>query len=216
MGTQFYYPVGLVSVLYAVGCVPTAAWFTSQRVRRAWVTAGVALNAAVSLVLALPVIPLSALGKTPVPGINQTARDTVGWPTYVDQVRAVYDGLPTADKAQAQLVASNYGEAGALDRYGAGLPPVFSGQNGLYRARPPVRVGGDSRRRPGACGTVVVCLLHDCRPPGQRPGCRQRGAGRADRGVPGPDRWLGFALATVQAPGLTVAGLLRAGTSAVS
>ena len=132
MGTQFYYPVGLVSVLFAAGCGPTASWFASWPARRAWVSAGVALNATVSLVLGLPLIPVSALGKTPIPGINQAARDTVGWPTYVNQVRAVYDGLPAADRAQAKLVASNYGEAGALDRYGAGLPTVFSGQNGLY------------------------------------------------------------------------------------
>lgn len=103
------------------------------------------LNAVVSLLLGLPVIPLSVLGRTPVPGINQTARDTVGWPVYVDQVRAVVAGLPAADRDQVQLVASNYGEAGALRRYGADLPTVFSGQNGLY-----------SQGRPSAPVVVVV------------------------------------------------------------
>ena len=79
---------------------------------------GVGLNAVVSLLLGLPLVPVSVLGKTPIPGINQAARDTVGWPTYVEQVRAVFDAMPPADRAQVQLVASNYGEAGALRRYG--------------------------------------------------------------------------------------------------
>lgn len=151
MGAQFYYPVGLVAVLFAVGCRPTADWYRRSRARRGWLIAGLSLNAAVSLVLALPLIPVSVVGSTPIPGINQAARDTVGWPTYVAEVRSVYDGLLATDRARTQLVASNYGEAGALARYGAGLPPVFSGQNGLYsQGRPTtpivIVVGGQVRR----------------------------------------------------------------------
>lgn len=132
MGAQFYYPIGLVAVLYAAGCGPTVNWCQRSVVRRRLVQAGVGLNAVVSLLLALPLLPVSVVGRTPIPGINQAARDSIGWPRYVSQVRAVYDQLPAADRAQVQLVASNYGEAGALARYGAGLPAVFSGQNGLY------------------------------------------------------------------------------------
>lgn len=167
MGAQFYYPVGLVSVLFAAGCGPTAAWLSGRVARRNLVIAGLALNAVVSLVLGLPVIPLWLLGKTPVPGINQAARDTVGWPTYVNQVRALLEGLAPADRAQAQLVASNYGEAGALDRYGAGLPRVFSGQNGLYEQGRPtapivILVGGQlARARPWFGSCTVAGHLDD-------------------------------------------------------
>jgi hypothetical protein len=36
------------------------------------------------------------------------------------------------------IIASNYGEAGALDRFGASLPPVVSGHNALWSlAAPP-------------------------------------------------------------------------------
>ena len=161
MGAQFYYPIGLVSVLFAAGCVPAADWLSRSNARRGWVIAGVGLNALVSLVLALPLIPVSVVGKTPIPGINQAARDTVGWPTYVDQVRVVYDALSPTDKAQTQLVASNYGEAGALERYGAGLPRVFSGQNGLYEQGTPtapmvIVIGG---QLPGVTQWFASCQV---------------------------------------------------------
>ncbi len=140
MGAQFYYPFGLLAVLFAVGCAPAEAWMLRSVRRRRLVVAGVGLNAAVSAVLGLPLIPGSAVGGTPVPAINQVARDTVGWPVYVRQVAGVYAALPAADRAGAVVVASNYGEAGAVDRYGPAyrLPPVYSGQNQLYyQARPP-------------------------------------------------------------------------------
>ena len=154
MGSQFYYPFGLLAVLYAVGLVPTVGWLRRGvgAARRNWVIAGLALNGVLCLLIGLPVVPLSALGNTPIPGINQAARDTVGWPSYVREVAAVYAGLPAGDRANAVIVASNYGEAGALARYGRGLPAVYSGQNALYaQARPPERaavailVGGQLR-----------------------------------------------------------------------
>lgn len=166
MGAQFYYTFGLLAVLFAAGCVPTADWMV-RRARRQFVVAGVALNAAVSLVLGLPLVPLSVLGSTPIPGINQVAQDSVGWPVYVRQVAAVFTSLPAADRARTAIVASNYGEAGAIDRYGARyrLPRADSGQNQLwYDARPPagadsvVFVGGqydDARRLFGSCAVAA-------------------------------------------------------------
>ncbi len=139
-GSQFYYPFGLLTVLFAAGCVPTAAFVTRSRTWLVLLVAGVAVNSLVSAVIALPLIPVGDLGATPVPDINQTARDSVGWPRYVRQVAAVYDGLPGPVDRRVVIITSNYGEAGAIDRYGPelGLPQVYSGQNQLhFRARPP-------------------------------------------------------------------------------
>lgn len=131
MGSQFYYPFGLLAVLYSAGCVPAYAWMRTA-LRRRLVIAGVVLNALVSSVLALPLIPLTALGSTPVPAVNQAARDTVGWPRYVAEVEGVYESLP----GRPVVIASNYGEAGALARYSR--LPVYSGHNQLYfEGRPP-------------------------------------------------------------------------------
>ncbi len=170
-GTQFYYPYGLLAVLLAVGCVPTAELMARSTTWRALVVGGVAVNALVSATLALPLVPISSLGATPIPAINQTARDAVGWPAYVRQIAQVYDGLPAAQARHAVVIASNYGEAGAVARYGSalGTPAVYSAQNQLYfQSRPPdgttvvVVVGGEMvtfRREFRSCR--VRARLHD-------------------------------------------------------
>lgn len=138
MGAQFYYPFGLLAVIFAVGCVPTAEWMGGWRSRL--VVAGVFLNASVNLLLGLPLVPVGSVGNTPIPAVNQVVRDSVGWPAYVRQIGSAFAALPTADRANAVIVTSNYGEAGAVDRYGPalGLPAVYSGQNQLaVQARPP-------------------------------------------------------------------------------
>lgn len=164
MGAQFYYPFGLVAVLFAIGCVPAADWLTSGR--RALVAAGVALNSAVAIVLGLPVVPASALGETPIADINQVAADSVGWPVYVRQIADVYRSLPEPDRARSVIITSNYGEAGAVDRFGGryGLPAVYSGHNQLADERRPadaasvvVFVGGQLNR---VRGLFVSCTDH--------------------------------------------------------
>lgn len=135
-GGQGYYTFGLLLLLYAAGCVVVARRFSGAM--RAWTIAGLAVNVAVSAVIALPLIPLRSLPPA-IATTNQTARDSVGWPTYVRQVADAYRALPPGDRAVAVLFAGNYGEAGALDRYGRayGLPTVYSGQNELHRFGPP-------------------------------------------------------------------------------
>lgn len=143
-GAQFYYPLGILAVVYAIGAVPTADWIgRGIRVRRALVTAGIALDVVVCSMISLPLLPVSVVGATPVPAINQTVGDQIGWPTYVAQIRGAVDGLSPADRAGAVIITSNYGEAGALDRFGpaAGLPPILSGHVALAdQSRPPPSV----------------------------------------------------------------------------
>nr|WP_240895162.1 glycosyltransferase family 39 protein [Kineococcus siccus] len=140
MGSQNYYPMGVLTVLLAAGCVPVAGWCAGRRGRTRLVAGAVAANALVSAVVALPVVPVSVLGRTPVPAVNQVARDSLGWPRYVQQVAAVRAALPPGDRARSVVVTSNYGEAGAVDRFGPalGLDTVYSAHNALAdQARPP-------------------------------------------------------------------------------
>jgi hypothetical protein len=124
-----------VLALFAAGSVPAVGWIARHR---ALFAGALALNTAVAVLVALPVLPVSVLAKTPVPAMNQAVSDQVGWPVYVDQITDVYAGLPAGDRARAVIVTANYGEAGALDKYGRGLPPVYSGHNELwFRGRPP-------------------------------------------------------------------------------
>jgi len=135
-GTQFYYPLGLLVALYAIGCVIVADWAQS-RVRRSIAVAAVALNALVAIVISLPVIPVTAIGATPVAGINQAVADQIGWPQYAATIEAVASDA-AASAGEVAVLTSNYGEAGALNRYGSpALPPVFSGHNALAALGPP-------------------------------------------------------------------------------
>jgi hypothetical protein len=147
-GGQFYYPIGLLFALYAAGCVPVAAWARSWGRRRVLI-AGVVLNGAISALVALPLLPVAAVGDTPIPDMNSTVPDGVGWQVYTDQVEAVVASLPPEDAANAAIITANYGEAGALVRYGEDLPPVFSGHNELHEYGPP----------PAATATVVTVGL---------------------------------------------------------
>ncbi|MEX5305621.1 glycosyltransferase family 39 protein [Kocuria sp. CPCC 205258] len=135
-GGQIYYPAGLVVVLFAIGCVSaTEIMHTAERRRTVRTT--VAVNAAACALTTLPIIPVTLLGLTPIPGINQLAREQIGWPTYTRQISDVAASLP--DPSDITLIASNYGEAGALNRYGPsfGLPVAHSGHNELYHLTTP-------------------------------------------------------------------------------
>ncbi|MFC0865573.1 glycosyltransferase family 39 protein [Sphaerimonospora cavernae] len=139
-GGQIYYPFGLLAFLFAAGCVAVAEWIARGRLARsAVVGSALAINAVVSASIALPIVPVDILGRTPIPKINQTARDQVGWTVYVRTVLDVYDSLPAQDRARAVFLTDNYGEAGALSRYlDASLRrAVYSGQNELWNAGPP-------------------------------------------------------------------------------
>jgi hypothetical protein len=138
-GTQIYYPFGLLGVLYAAGCVEGTERYLG---RFAWRPGkvGVTINALVAGLIALPLVPVSSVGSTPVPAIDPTVGDQVGWPRYVRQIGRAYLSLSDAERARTAVVTSNYGEAGAVDRYGRayGIEHVNSGQNELYfETRPP-------------------------------------------------------------------------------
>jgi hypothetical protein len=140
-GAQPHYPVFILPIPFAAGVVAL-----EHRLGRVWAVL-FAVNGAVSLVLGLPIVPLSSVGATPVPDVNMLAQDSIGWPAYVDQITAPYDALP--DRSHAVVVTSNYGEAGAVAHYRPDVP-VFSAQNALFdQARPPdgtttvVFVGGE-------------------------------------------------------------------------
>jgi hypothetical protein len=135
-GGQFYYPYGLLAALYAIGCVPAAAWAARSRPRRVLVIAAIALNSAVCAMISLPIVPIGILGATVIPDINAATPDQVGWPTYVRQIDNVVN--ETGDAKDLVILTSNYGEAGALARFGQpGQPAVYSGHNALYTLGPP-------------------------------------------------------------------------------
>ena len=133
LGGKGYYPGGVYTFCFAAGATALAG----RPLRRRAVVACAA--AAVSAVIALPLLPAAALARFPVQKVNYDLGEEIGWPSQVALVARVYDGLPAPERAAAAVVAGNYGEAGAIDRYGAalGLPPAVSGANSCWLWGPP-------------------------------------------------------------------------------
>jgi len=131
VGGKAYYPAPIYPLAYAAGCV----WFV-EAVRRRWIRrVAVAVAVAITLVLlpiGLPILPARAMADSWVWKARKDFADMYGWTDLVQQVTTVYQQLPLADRTSVMILASNYGEAGALDFYGRGLPPVVSAHLTYY------------------------------------------------------------------------------------
>ncbi|TCO18051.1 4-amino-4-deoxy-L-arabinose transferase-like glycosyltransferase [Kribbella steppae] len=121
VGGKSYYALPLLLVLVAAGAEQVLSWS-----RRA-VAAGLVLTAVTSAVFTLPVLPASAVDFV-IP-INKEQGEQIGWPLMADTVAAEWNRIPTDQRSAATIFTGNYGEAGALRRYGPalGLPPAYSG-----------------------------------------------------------------------------------------
>jgi 4-amino-4-deoxy-L-arabinose transferase-like glycosyltransferase len=129
-----YYTAPFLLCLLAAGSPAVECWLTTWR-HRALVAAALAVSAALSIVIALPVVPASRLESTPIRDFNEDAIETVGWPEVAGTVAGVFRSLPPAQRATAVVFTGNYGEAGAIDRYGPalGLPRAYSAHNAYAR-----------------------------------------------------------------------------------
>ena len=146
-GSQVHYPYGLVSVIFAVGCVPAAEFARRGQAQLRLVAAAMAAHALLGVVVSLPVLPERVLAATFVPTLSTGLAEQIGWEDYVRQIDAVTAAARATDPGVVVLT-SNYGEAGALARY-TDHPDVLvvSGHNALgYLGGPP----------PGTQTVVVV------------------------------------------------------------
>jgi hypothetical protein len=98
--------------------------------------------------LALPILPLDAavsyadfwnvkdvrVEKEPSGKLPQLYADMMGWQQQVQVVAGVFGSLPAQEQSKVAILASNFGEAGAIDYFGAayGLPHAISGHNNYY------------------------------------------------------------------------------------
>jgi 4-amino-4-deoxy-L-arabinose transferase-like glycosyltransferase len=163
-GGKPYYLAGLLPVLLAAGAQPVAAWLDGGRIRARGVTFGaaLALSAVAAALIALPTLPAADAG--PILAVNGDVGETIGWPELVDTVASVHP-------PGATVFTANYGEAGAIDRYGPQhkLPHAYSGHNGYGYWGPPrdppgrVVVVGYDRVPDVFVGCAVAARVH---PPG--------------------------------------------------
>ena len=152
LGGKSYYALPVVLFALAAGAIPLDRWLTR---RRFWL-AGVsfAVIGLVTLPVALPVLPLRTAVQHGVFKARSDYQSEVGWPMYVRLVEQHAAGTDV-------IVADNYGEAGALELFGRGLPPVASADVTLRYWRPHVSgqqavVIGYSREASSFCSDYRV------------------------------------------------------------
>lgn len=169
-GGKPYYPLPLLLAVTAAGCEIVV--HRASRSRRA-LTPFLLLAAATSALAALPVLPVSAVTVTNAIDVDQG--EQVGWPEFTRVTAAAWSAIPAGQRAHAVLLTSNYGEAGALARYGPayGLPLAYSGHMSLYDWGPPP----DS-----SDGPVLLVEQADGRHLLERPFTHCRTAARIDNG----------------------------------
>jgi 4-amino-4-deoxy-L-arabinose transferase-like glycosyltransferase len=139
-GGKGYYAAGLVLPFAATGSIMTVEWMGLRRraLRRVLVVTAIVANTAVGAVVTLPLLPQRLVGGAIV-DLNHDAAETIGWPAFVDQVAVAVSALPPSERSTAVILTVNYGEAGAIDRFGParGIGPAYSGHNSYTTFRTP-------------------------------------------------------------------------------
>ena len=133
-GGKDYYPAPILVALFAAGATAIEGRLAPGcRLARRW-PLGIALSAVTTVLVTLPVLPPAAAGA--MNKIDPVVVETYGWPYFADEIAAYARQIPQA----TVVFTSNYGEAGALQTFGAadGLRiPVVSGHNGYGYWGPP-------------------------------------------------------------------------------
>jgi hypothetical protein len=103
--------------------------------------------------------------------IPQWLADRLGWRELATDVARVCESLPPGERQQTAILSTNYGEAGALELYGAefGLPRVYATHNSYFTWGPPpdsvrtfVLVYVDIRDAAQRFESVTEAAIHTC------------------------------------------------------
>jgi 4-amino-4-deoxy-L-arabinose transferase-like glycosyltransferase len=135
-GDKSYYAAGLYVPLYGAGAVPLERWLARHRsvVAREGTAVALAVTTLAVLPIALPVLPVTAIARSPINDLNPETGEQIGWPALAREVGRVWDRLPATERSTAVVLTANYGEAGAIERFGPalGLPEPYSGHNSYW------------------------------------------------------------------------------------
>ncbi|MFN2518728.1 MAG: glycosyltransferase family 39 protein [Jatrophihabitantaceae bacterium] len=140
-GGKAYYPAAFYPAFMAAGAGPVLDW-ARTRLRRTSCGLLAAVSIIVTVSLTLPVYPVGSPGYKIGIGPNPDMGETVGWNSYIHTVSTVAVAIPADQAAHTIVLASNYGEAGALylarrGEHPVDLPPVYSGNNAFWSWGPP-------------------------------------------------------------------------------
>jgi len=132
-----YYPLPADALAVAAGAVAVDQWLRGPR--RALLAAAVAALQLAVIVLAAPIIvPFYSIEHLLSSGVWKVGyfKDEIGWPEMTTQVEHAWSALPAPERANAVILAGNYGEASALQFYGRGLGVILSGHLSWQYWRP--------------------------------------------------------------------------------
>jgi hypothetical protein len=146
-----YYLVPAYPVFFAAGAVALFSWAGRLRWRNVLLGAYafiLLIGVVLFFPLSVPVLPpqqwlayTEKLHFTPKDSENHAATllpqfytDRFGWEDLAKQVSGVYNALPPEERRKTGILASNYGQAGAIDILGAkyGLPSAISGHQNYW------------------------------------------------------------------------------------
>jgi Dolichyl-phosphate-mannose-protein mannosyltransferase len=169
LGGKAYYPGGVYTFLFAAGAVPLGRRLAARRPLASPIQSAASkplasrilaaarrplasriplaartgrtmlVSGAIGALVAIPILPARVLHTVPLQKINYDLGEEIAWPKLVALVARQYDALPGPQRRHATILTGNYGEAGAIDRYGPGLglPQVYSGANNFWLWGPP-------------------------------------------------------------------------------
>ena len=153
LGGKSYYPIPAYPMLMAAGGILLERTMALKVARaRDFVLAYAALMLVCGIAtipFGVPILPvkyyLPYSARFPMTRDVQTERDSggplpqlyadmIGWRAMTETVAAVYHSLPAAQRQDCAVMAGNYGEAAAIDYYGAafGLPNAISPHNNYF------------------------------------------------------------------------------------
>jgi 4-amino-4-deoxy-L-arabinose transferase-like glycosyltransferase len=134
-----YYTAPAYVVLLAAGSTWIEQWLDAHSEKTRSVSHGILwsllfLGSLVGIMLIKPIARINSPYWEITSDINGEVVEMVGWQDLTSQVAGVYQNLPENEKTHAVILAGNYGEAGALELYGAayGLPRIISGANSMW------------------------------------------------------------------------------------
>lgn len=166
-----YYACDAYPALFALGAAAVERWTLRVQILRYAAIPFAAAAGALLLPFVVPLLPVrqfiayddgfsrvvpmqsTASEHHKLSVLPQTYADMHGWRQLARMVTNVYQALPPQDRSRAVIAASNYGEASAVEFFGAGhgLPHVISGHNQYF-------LWGTH----GASGDVLIDVNGDC------------------------------------------------------
>jgi hypothetical protein len=159
-----YYVAPIYPILFAAGSIAWEQRFAARSTVKENRVFAFALYEAILVVAGILVLPMSIPALKPDAWLAYTKAmhlynlnsnteneangilpqfyaDRFGWQEEVDQVTRIYHSLPVEDQKRVGILASNYGEASAINFLGHGLPIAISGHNNYWLWGPQGKTG---------------------------------------------------------------------------